>query len=174
MELDPGIHIVMHSVLSFKTECDRTSIKLQALVNFMAEWRENQVKAPTNQLEHWVLYFYSSLKLGGGGAGVLFISLRGEHLKYVFKYYSRSLTTRPSTKHYCTGYAWQSPWASSDYSSMVTPYWWFNKSTRSGTSIRTPWTPTLWKYASSRKSSRGCKFTMWFTITMWAQMHSPN
>jgi hypothetical protein len=25
MELDPDIHIVMHSVLSFKTGCDRTS-----------------------------------------------------------------------------------------------------------------------------------------------------
>jgi hypothetical protein len=33
-------------------------------------------------------------------------------------------------RHYCTGYAWQSSWASSDYSSIVTPYWWFKKSTK--------------------------------------------
>jgi ribonuclease HI len=51
----------------------------------MVEWRENQVEAPTNQLEHWVMYFDGSLKLGGGGAGVLFISPRGEQLKYVFQ-----------------------------------------------------------------------------------------
>jgi ribonuclease HI len=51
----------------------------------MAEWRENQVEAPTNQPEHWVMYFDGSLKLGGGGAGVLFISPRGEQLKYVFQ-----------------------------------------------------------------------------------------
>jgi ribonuclease HI len=51
----------------------------------MVEWRENQVEAPTNQSEHWVMYFDGSLKLGGGGAGVLFISLRGEQLKYVFQ-----------------------------------------------------------------------------------------
>jgi ribonuclease HI len=51
----------------------------------MAEWRENQVEAPTNQPEHWVMYFGGSLKLGGGGAEVLFISLRGEQLKYVFQ-----------------------------------------------------------------------------------------
>ena len=31
------------------------------------------------------MYFDSSLKLGGGGAGVLFISPRGEQLKYVFQ-----------------------------------------------------------------------------------------
>ena len=31
------------------------------------------------------MYFDGSLKLGGGGAGILFISPRGEQLKYVFQ-----------------------------------------------------------------------------------------
>ena len=31
------------------------------------------------------MYFDGSLKLVGGGAGVLFISLRGEQLKYIFQ-----------------------------------------------------------------------------------------
>ena len=31
------------------------------------------------------MYFDGSLKLGGGGAGVLFISPKGEQLKYVFQ-----------------------------------------------------------------------------------------
>jgi hypothetical protein len=53
----------------------------------MAEWQENYVEAPANKLEHWVMYFDGSLKLGGGGTGVLFISPRGEKLKYVSKYY---------------------------------------------------------------------------------------
>src|SRR6185295_4238369 len=35
--------------------------------------------------EHWVMYFDGSLKLDGGGAGVLFISPKGEQLKYVFQ-----------------------------------------------------------------------------------------
>jgi ribonuclease HI len=43
------------------------------------------VEAPTNQPKHWVMYFDGSLKLGGGGAGVHFISLRGEQLKYMFQ-----------------------------------------------------------------------------------------
>jgi ribonuclease HI len=51
----------------------------------MVEWRENQVEAPANLLEHWVMYFDGSLKLRGGGAGVLFISPIGEQLKYVFQ-----------------------------------------------------------------------------------------
>jgi hypothetical protein len=63
----------------------RTAIKSQALVDFMAEWRENQVEVPANQPEHWVIYFDGSFKLGGGGVGVLLISPIGEQLKYVFQ-----------------------------------------------------------------------------------------
>jgi hypothetical protein len=47
----------------------RTAIKSQALVNFMAEWRENQLPTPTERPEHWVMYFDGSLKLEGAGAG---------------------------------------------------------------------------------------------------------
>jgi hypothetical protein len=63
----------------------RTAIKSQALVDFMAEWRENQVEAPANQPEHWVMYFDNSIKLKGGGARVLFISLIGKQLKYMIQ-----------------------------------------------------------------------------------------
>ena len=63
----------------------RTAIKSQTLVDFLAEWRESQIPAPHNILEHWVMYFDGSLKLDGGGAGVLFISPKGEQLKYVFQ-----------------------------------------------------------------------------------------
>jgi hypothetical protein len=63
----------------------RTTIKSQALVDFMEEWRENQVEAATNLPEHWVMYIDSSLKLKSGGAEVLFISPIGKQLKYVFQ-----------------------------------------------------------------------------------------
>jgi hypothetical protein len=61
----------------------RTDIKSQALVDFMAEWRENQLPTPTERPEHWVMYFNGSLKLEGVGAGVLLISPKGEQLKYL-------------------------------------------------------------------------------------------
>jgi ribonuclease HI len=35
--------------------------------------------------EHWTMYFDGSLKLDGRGFGVLFISLKGEQLKYVLQ-----------------------------------------------------------------------------------------
>ena len=63
----------------------RTAIKSQALVDFLAEWWENQILAPHNIPEHWVMYFDGSLKLNIGGTGVLFISPKGEQLKYVFQ-----------------------------------------------------------------------------------------
>jgi ribonuclease HI len=62
-----------------------TTIKYQALVNFMAEWREIQLPTPTERQEHWVMYFDSSLKLEGAGVGVLLISPKGEQLKYVLQ-----------------------------------------------------------------------------------------
>jgi hypothetical protein len=62
-----------------------TAIKSQILVDFMAEWRENQIPTSVDKPEHWIMYFDGSLKLDGGGAGVLFISPRGEQLKYVLQ-----------------------------------------------------------------------------------------
>jgi ribonuclease HI len=62
-----------------------TAIKSQALVDFMAEWRENQLPTPTERPGHWVMYFDGSLKLEGAGAGVLLISPTGEQLKYVLQ-----------------------------------------------------------------------------------------
>ena len=62
-----------------------TSIKSQALVDFMAEWQENRIATPIGLPEHWTMYFDGPLKLEGGSAGVLFISLKGEQLKYILQ-----------------------------------------------------------------------------------------
>jgi hypothetical protein len=62
-----------------------TAIKSQALDDFMAECRENQLPTPTERPEHWVMFFDGSLKLEGAGAGVLLISPKGEQLKYILQ-----------------------------------------------------------------------------------------
>jgi hypothetical protein len=67
----------------------RTSIKSQALVDFMAEWRENQLPTPAERPEHWVMYFNGSLKLEGVGEGVLLISPTGEQLNYVLQIFRK-------------------------------------------------------------------------------------
>jgi hypothetical protein len=61
------------------------AIKSLALVDFMAEWRENQLPTTTERPEYWVMYFDGLLKLEGVGAGVLLISPTGEQLKYVLQ-----------------------------------------------------------------------------------------
>jgi hypothetical protein len=61
------------------------AIKFQALTDFVVEWSKIQRLKPVAVLEHWKIYFDGSLKLGGSGVGVLFISPSGEQLKYVLQ-----------------------------------------------------------------------------------------
>jgi hypothetical protein len=51
----------------------------------MAEWRENQIPTSVYKSKHWTMYLDGSLKLNGDGAGLLFISPKGEQLKYVLQ-----------------------------------------------------------------------------------------
>ena len=63
----------------------RAAIKSQALADFIAEWTEIQAVLPHEKPEHWIMYFDGSMKLEGAGARVLFISPKGEQLKYVLQ-----------------------------------------------------------------------------------------
>jgi ribonuclease HI len=51
----------------------------------VAKWTEIQQPAPDAFLDHWKIYFDGSLKLGGAGVGVLFISPERKQLKYVLQ-----------------------------------------------------------------------------------------
>jgi hypothetical protein len=62
----------------------RTAIKSQALVDFTTEWQKNQLPAPTERAEHWVMYFDDSLKLEGGCRGNPNFP-KGEQLNYVLQ-----------------------------------------------------------------------------------------
>nr|CAE02225.2 OSJNBb0015C06.3 [Oryza sativa Japonica Group] len=66
--------------LSFKP---RTSIKSQALADFVAEWTECQEDMPLEKMEYWTMHFDGSKRLSGTGAGVVLISPTGERLNYV-------------------------------------------------------------------------------------------
>jgi hypothetical protein len=63
----------------------RTTIKTQALVDFVSEWIEQQVPDNPEATEVWRMYFDGSLKLQGAGAGILFIAPGGEQLKYALQ-----------------------------------------------------------------------------------------
>ena len=61
----------------------RSTIKSQALADFVAEWTEIHDPPPDTKAEHWIMYFDGALNRDRAGARVLFISPKGEQLKYV-------------------------------------------------------------------------------------------
>jgi ribonuclease HI len=63
----------------------RKAIKSQVLADFVAEWVDIQLPTAPIQLELWTLYFDGSLMKTGAGAGLLFISHLGKHLRYVLR-----------------------------------------------------------------------------------------
>jgi ribonuclease HI len=61
------------------------AIKSQILADFVAEWTDTQLPLPQVQAECWTLYFDGSVMKIGAGAGLLFISPLGEHMRYAVR-----------------------------------------------------------------------------------------
>jgi ribonuclease HI len=63
----------------------RKAIKSQILADFIAEWTDTQVPPLQIQAKCWTLYFDGSVMKTGAGAGLLFISPLGEHMRYAVR-----------------------------------------------------------------------------------------
>jgi ribonuclease HI len=61
----------------------RKVIKSQILADFVDEWTDTQLPPLQIQAECWTLYFDGSVMKTGAGAGLLFFSPLGEHMRYV-------------------------------------------------------------------------------------------
>jgi ribonuclease HI len=61
------------------------AIKSQILADFAAECIDTQLPPPQIQAECWTLYFDGSVMKTGAGAGLLFISPLGEHMRYAVR-----------------------------------------------------------------------------------------
>jgi ribonuclease HI len=72
----------MGETLSF---APRKAIKSQVLADFLAEWVDTQLPTAPIQAELWTMYFDGSLMKTGAGAGLLFISPLGKHVRYVIR-----------------------------------------------------------------------------------------
>jgi ribonuclease HI len=55
------------------------------LADFVAEWMDTQLPPPQIQAECWTLYFDGSVMKTGAGAGLLFVSPLGEHMRYAVR-----------------------------------------------------------------------------------------
>jgi ribonuclease HI len=71
---------LMGETLSF---APRKAIKSQVLADFLAEWTDTQLPTTPIQPELWTMYFDGSLMKTGAGAGLLFVSPLGKHLRYI-------------------------------------------------------------------------------------------
>jgi hypothetical protein len=63
----------------------RKAIKSQILADFVAEWTDTQLPPPQIQVECWTPYFDDSVMKTGAGAGLLFVSPLGEHMRYAVR-----------------------------------------------------------------------------------------
>jgi ribonuclease HI/transposase InsO family protein len=73
---------IMGETISF---APRKTIKSQVLADFVAEWVDTQLPAAPIQPELWTIFFDGSLMKTGAGAGLLFVSPLGKHLRYVLR-----------------------------------------------------------------------------------------
>jgi ribonuclease HI len=73
---------IMGETISF---APRKAINSQVLADFVAEWVDTQLPTAPIQPELWTMFFDGSLMKIGAGAGLLFISPLGKHLRYVLR-----------------------------------------------------------------------------------------
>ena len=63
----------------------RTTVKSQALVDFITEWTDLNEPPPPDASDHWSMFFDGSLNINGASAGILFVSPNKDKLCYVLR-----------------------------------------------------------------------------------------
>ena len=63
----------------------RTTVKSQALVDFIVEWTDLNAPHAPDISDHWLMFFDGSLNINGAGARILFISPNKNKLRYVLR-----------------------------------------------------------------------------------------
>jgi len=63
----------------------RTTVKSQALVDFVVEWTDLNAPPTPDISDHWLMFFDGSLNTNGAGAKILYISPNKDKLRYVLR-----------------------------------------------------------------------------------------
>ena len=81
----------------------RTTIKSQALADFLVDWAKTQYLPPAPDSTHWRMHFDGSKMRTGLGAGVVLTSPKGDKLKYALQIHFAATTASPSMRRSFTG-----------------------------------------------------------------------
>ena len=57
------------------------------MANFVVEWIEVQMPPAVVDQEYWTMYFDGSLMKKGAGAGLVFVSPLGVHMRYMVRFH---------------------------------------------------------------------------------------
>jgi hypothetical protein len=82
----------------------RTTIKSQALADFIIEWANLNATPSKDTADQWQMFFDRSLNINGAGARVFFVSPNKDRLCYILRIHFPHLTMWLSMKHACTTY----------------------------------------------------------------------
>src|SRR3954462_11828443 len=63
----------------------RTTVKSQALADFLVDWAETQYEPPCSDSDHWRMHFDGSKMRNGLGAGIVLTSPKNDKLHYVLQ-----------------------------------------------------------------------------------------
>ena len=55
------------------------------MVDFIAEWTDLNEPPLSDTSDHWSMFFDGSLNINGAGAGILFMTLNKDKLRYVLR-----------------------------------------------------------------------------------------
>ena len=103
-------------------------IKSQTLADFITERTEVQMPPAAIDQEYWTMYFDGSLMKKGAGAGLVFVSPLGVHMRYMVRFHFPSSNNTAEYEALVNGLRIASSWASDASTSGETPSW---SSTRS-------------------------------------------
>ena len=63
----------------------RTTVKSQALADFITEWTDLNAPAAPDIPDHWLMFFDGSLNINGAGTRILFVSPNKDKLRYILR-----------------------------------------------------------------------------------------
>jgi len=63
----------------------RTTVKFQALVDFIVEWTDLNEPPLSDTSDHWSMFFDGSLNINGASTGILFVMPNKDKLCYVLR-----------------------------------------------------------------------------------------